>query len=113
MTLEKDRPGYIRGAVPEKGKVALVTLQSFPDGGVTIHVESPTGKSDEPRAEVVDKICKHLAVYPGSYKRDLRKLGNSDEVDACLMWMAHQDQGPLIRIEKKGNGHAHYLIDPE
>ena len=54
ITVEKDRPGYVRGRTDE-GRVGQLVLTSYPDGKVTAELLQLTEESSIDR-KVVDRI---------------------------------------------------------
>jgi hypothetical protein len=109
VTVEKDRPGHVRAYATEK-RVATMVLSSYDDGGVTIHLEAPTGEREEPNTPVLQRIEEHLTVYPGAGKTALRELGNSDQIDDAIKWLVARER---VRVQQKGQKHEHYLVDVE
>lgn len=109
VTVAKDRPGFVRRYATTDGVVAVMRLTSYPDDGVTVHLE-PAGASKRKNAELRGRILDLLARYPGSTKKEVRMLGNSDAVDAEVNLLL--DEG-TIRVEQKGLAHRHYLVGTE
>ena len=110
VMVDKDRPGHVRSIQAADRQVAVMTLQSWPDGGVTVHLEPPGAGT--PSATVVERITEHLTTYPGTTKTQLRELGNSGHIDEALRWLTGPAGANQVRVEAKGNAHRHYLADP-
>ncbi|MGO8876380.1 MAG: AAA family ATPase [Acidimicrobiales bacterium] len=108
ITVEKDRPGYVRGRATDD-KVGEFRLISYPDGGVTLSIDpiDPARLTDR---RMADRILAHLIVYDGSSKNSIEQAvqGRAATVRESLSWMTEQG---WIRVERKGNGHLHWLTD--
>jgi hypothetical protein len=108
ITVEKDRPGYVRGRAIED-KIAELHLTSYPDGGVSASLEPPMegGEVDD---RVARRIVDFLSVYDGSSKNkiELGVEGNAKAIRSALSWMADPMHG-WVRVEPKGLSHLHWL----
>ena len=112
LTVEKDRPGYVRAwAKSEQKIIGELRLTSYPDGGVTASIEPPL-KGLAINKEMVGKILGHLSIYDGSTMTRIEEGvgGKASSVRTCLRWMAGPEQ-EFIRVEKKGQSHLHWLTD--
>ena len=74
ITVSKDRPGYVRQHEAGGRVIATMELQSWPDGGVTAHLQVPVeGGSDVPRPKVLmEKFSKVIADNPGLSQNALK-----------------------------------------
>jgi hypothetical protein len=76
-------------------------LHFTPGGdGVTLvdYKEPQEGKPFRPTA-LIEKICKHLQVFPGASKNDLRKLGKHEWVDRAITELLAEK---IIKVTKRG-----------
>ncbi|MGD0083561.1 MAG: AAA family ATPase [Acidimicrobiales bacterium] len=108
ITVEKDRPGYVRGRADD-GKVGVLHLTSYPDGGVSAAVEPPTIGATTDR-KLVDRILGWLTTYDGSSKNAIENAieAKASRVRDALAWMVEEG---WVSVERKGNGHLHWLTD--
>lgn len=104
LTVVKDRRGHVRGAIPGgTGPVADISITAWPDGGITTSIDRPGAGAKDSFAR---KIAEHLAIYDGASKNDVRKLGNSDSIDAAVMEMVAAGH---LDVRQQGQAHRHYL----
>ncbi len=105
VKIAKDRVGYVRGHSP--GDIAAtVKLTAWPDGGITYEVTTDAIATDH---TIRLRIAQYLNGAPGSSKRALRDAGGKGElIDQALAGMIADG---LVRMEKQGAAHAHYLTD--
>jgi hypothetical protein len=110
ITVEKDRPGFIRGHVVDD-KVGNLTLTAYPDGGVSGSIEAPTEDEAVDR-KVVERILTYLAIYDGSSLRKIEDgvTGKGPAIRDALKWMTDPAQN-LVRVVLKGCSHLHWLTD--
>jgi hypothetical protein len=110
ITVEKDRPGYIRGRCVED-KLGTLTLTAWPDGGVSGSIEVPA-EGEATDKKLVERILAYLATYDGASKNAIETsiTGNNLAIRATLNWMTDPSQS-LVRVEPKGCSHLHYLTD--
>jgi hypothetical protein len=110
ITVEKDRPGYVRGRTIDD-KVGMLHLTAYPDGGVSGSIEEPTegGESDR---KVIERILAYLSVYDGSSLRGVEANvdGKGTAIREALRWMTDPIRG-LVRVELKGCAHLHWLTE--
>jgi hypothetical protein len=108
ITVEKDRVGHVRARANED-KVGELRLTAWPDGGVTAAIDPVDGVLPTDR-KVAGRILAHLSVYDGSSKNGIEQAveGRAATVREALAWMTEQG---WIRVERKGNGHLHWLTD--
>lgn len=108
ITVEKDRPGYLRGRSVDD-RIGELLLTSSPDGGVTASVEPPTQGGTTDR-RVVTRILEYLSSYNGSSKNAIETgvEGKAAVIRGALSWMAEIE---WVRVERKGNGHLHWLTE--
>lgn len=106
----KDRPGCIRGRCPD-GKVGVLKLTSWPDGGVTGHIEM-AGTTTMPDARLIQAIAEYLLIYEGSTGRAIEDgvPGKGVSIRAALAWMAEAERG-FVTVERVGTSHRHFLTD--
>jgi len=106
LTVAKDRPGTVRGSIPEgKGAAAIITITSYPDEGITFHVDLEQAVKDNKTRML---ILEQLVMYEGSPTTELRKLANSNSVDAAKKALI--TEGYII-VNKVGQTHQHHLTD--
>lgn len=110
ITVEKDRPGYIRGRCLED-KLGTLALTAYPDGGVCGTIDTPT-EGEATDKKVVERILAYLATYDGASKNAIETgvTGNVAAIRTALTWMTDPFQA-LVRVELKGCSHLHYLTD--
>jgi hypothetical protein len=110
ITVEKDRPGFVRGHCDED-KVGTLTLTAWPDGGVSGSIEIPTegGARDQ---KVIERILAYLTTYDGASKNAIETsvTGKDSAIREALVWMTEPTQN-LVRVELKGCAHRHHLTD--
>lgn len=109
VTIEKDRPGYVR-AIADQGVVAgTLELTAYPDGGLSISLELPGGTS-APDATMLMAILEFLDVYDGSSTRKITDEieGKTDTIRAALKWMTDPERA-YVRVEPKGRSHLHWM----
>lgn len=107
LTIEKDRPGYVRGRCPD-GKVGRLEMIAYPDGGVSANLDPPTERRDDD--EALDRVLGHLAVYDRSTQRQVRELaGGSDHANRDALLRAVEEE--LVSVEPSGRSHLHSLTD--
>ena len=104
----KDRPGFVRGFA-DQGVVGSLEVTAYPDGGITARLELPGGAVG-PDPKLVLAILEHLAVYEGASGRNITESvgGKAEAIRAALRWMTDVSRA-LIRVEKSGQTHHHYL----
>lgn len=102
IRIVKDKPGRVR-SVSINGLAATVELTSWPDGGVTWELTTTGVAQDHGLRQ---RIAQLLTNAPGSPKRAIRDLGNSDALDAAVASMVADGH---ILVEIKGSAHLHYL----
>jgi hypothetical protein len=111
VTVTKDRPGHVRSHTAG-GTVAMLAVTSYPDGGVTVHLEPPTiaGQTLEPDLELQLRILGYLTAYDGSSGRSIEDnvTGKGPRIREALRWMSETG---LITIEPKGTSHLHWLTN--
>ena len=57
---------------------------------------------------LMEKISRHLEVYPGASKNDLRSLGKHAYIDEAIMKLV-----PVyVRVESRGQSHRHFNVKP-
>jgi hypothetical protein len=108
ISVEKDRPGYVRGRCIED-KVGELHLTSYPDGGVTGDIDAPTG-TGQPDAKLLERVLGYLAVYDGSSKNaiELGVEGRGTAIRDALAWVVSSS---LVTVELKGRSHLHWLTE--
>jgi len=106
ISVEKDRPGYVRGRCIED-KVGELHLTSYPDGGVTGSIDAPSD-SGQPDAKLLERVLGYLAVYDGSSKNaiELGVEGRGTAIRDALAWVVSNS---LVTVELKGRSHLHWL----
>lgn len=105
LTVEKDTPGHVRRNAAADKHVATLTMSSDGDTGRIVYRLQPP---QEHHSVVIDRITAFLRVNPGSPKRALRKLSNSNLVDAVLATLVADG---LVRVEIVGTAHSHFLTE--
>ena len=107
VTVMKDRPGYVRGRSPE-GKVGILSITAYPDGGVTAKIEPHDALSVPVDMAIAGRILTYLSVYDGSSKAKIEESveGKAVSIRAALAWLVGQG---LVRVEQKGSSHLHWL----
>lgn len=108
ISVEKDRPGYVRGRCIED-KVGELHLTSYPDGGVTGSIDAPTD-SGQPDVKLLERVLGYLAVYDGSSKNaiELGVEGRGTAIRDALAWVVSSS---LVTVELKGRSHLHWLTE--
>ena len=106
LTIAKDRPGTVRGSIPEgKGAAAIITITSWPDEGITYQVDlEQAAKDNKTRITILE----HLVMYEGASTTELRKLTNSNAVDAAKKALITEGH---ITVTKVGQAHQHHITD--
>jgi hypothetical protein len=110
ITVEKDRPGYVRGHCGED-RVGTLSLMAYPDGGVTGSIDPPA-EGEATDEKLVERILAYLTTYDGASKNAIETsvTGNVPAIRVALNWMTDPLQA-LVRVELKGCSHLHYLTD--
>jgi hypothetical protein len=108
ISVEKDRPGYVRGRANED-KVGELRLTSWPDGGVSAAIDLVVAGAVTDQ-KMLSRILEHLAIYDGSSKNGIEGAveGKAAVIRETLSWMAERG---WVRVERKGAGHLHWLTD--
>lgn len=111
ITVEKDRPGFVRGRAAQQTKVGELVITAYPDGGVTAAV-IPPGSASGIDSALASSILEYLAVYDGSSLRRIEESveGKGTLIRAALAWMAAPENA-WISVTKQGQSHLHYLTD--
>ncbi|MGP8182099.1 MAG: AAA family ATPase [Acidimicrobiales bacterium] len=112
ITVEKDRPGYVRGwSLGDDHKVGELVVTSYADGGVTAGIDHVT-KGAITNTDLIARIIDHLTVYDGSSQTKILEVvgGNTVEVRDTLRMMAGPESG-LIEVRKHGQTYQHWLTD--
>jgi hypothetical protein len=111
MRVEKDRPGFVRGKSAE-GKVAVLELTAYPDGGVSWRLIAPADDATTPAPPIalLRRITDYLVTYDGISGRQIAENveGKTDTIRAALKWMA--DHG-WVTVKKVGSTQEHWLTD--
>jgi hypothetical protein len=109
VTVMKDRPGHVRGHAPD-GKVGVLQLTAWPDGGVSACLAPPGEEGVDPG--LVGRILGYLADYDGSSTNQVEKgiEGKATAIRDALRWLADPDRA-WVTIERKGQAHLHWLTD--
>lgn len=109
INVAKDRPGHVRGRCPD-GHIGFLKLTSWPDGGVTGHLDVPGSDPEGPTPAIIGAIVEYLLAYDGATARQITDAvpGRTASVRAALTWMAASQRG-LITIEAVGRSHRHRL----
>lgn len=103
IIVAKDSPGHVRTGVGLDQPVAAFTLASdLLTGRAVYRLTAPA----QGHQVVVDRVLAYLEVNPGCSKRALRSLSNSDVIDAVILEL---EAAGIIRVEKTGTLHAHFL----
>ena len=106
ITVQKDRPGWVRSACRD-GHVGVLEITSWPDDRMdAIITTEPT--IPPPPLELVGRIMDYLGVYDGASKNRLETDvdGKAEMIRAALAWLIEQQ---WIRVEQKGQAHRHYI----
>jgi hypothetical protein len=111
LTVQKDRPGIVRAESVARKHAGTLTLTSRTDGTVTGRIDPADDQQGpfEPTG-IMEKISRHLELYPGATKRDLRGLGNSKYVDNAVAALVEKGHESI----DKGTGNAlhHHIVAP-
>jgi hypothetical protein len=109
ITVEKDRPGWVRGQA-ENGVIAVLEITAYPDNGVIGKLHPPGEADTMPDWALCEEVLTRLKTYEGESKTALEvAVGhNATALRSALGWMA--DKG-WIDIRKEGQAHRHYLTD--
>lgn len=103
IIVAKDSPGHVRTGVGIDQPVAAFTLASDVLTGRAVYRLTVPAQGHQ---VIVDRILAYIEVNPGCSKRALRSLSNSDTVDEVV---AELEMNGIIRVEKTGTVHAHFL----
>jgi len=114
IVVTKDRPGHVRGIAVDS-VVAVLKFTSWPDGRVSLVLDAPNPHSPDDVGpldrRLVKSIVEFLLAYDGSTGRAITTGipgGNAEKIRETLRRMAELG---LLRIEKMGPGHYHFLTD--
>jgi len=110
ITVEKDRPGYVR-AKAENKVIAVLELTAYPDGSVIGRLVPPGETTTVmPEWSLCLAVLHHLDTYEGAAKNGLEKdiTGNAEAIRAATAWMVNEG---WVEVRKEGNAHRHYLTD--
>ena len=111
VTVTKDRPGYVRGHAADK-VVGIFELTSYPDASVTASLR-PAGEAKVgPDMALVERVLDYLHQYDGASKSRIEQdvEGRAENIRQALRWLTEQTE-PMVRIERVGNSHRHYLTE--
>lgn len=108
ITVEKDRPGYVRGEADD-GKVATLVLTAYPDGGISPVLDTPAQRPTVDQ-RIVDRVLGHLAVYDGSSgsRVETGVGGDNKKVREAAAWAISNG---LVEVRHVGQTHQHWLTD--
>ncbi len=107
IVVEKDTPGHVRRNAAADKRVANLTLSSDAITGRIVYRLQPPVES---HAVIIDRILAYLRVNPGAPKRAVRKLSNSDLIDSLIPGL---EESGVIRVDRTGTAHAHFLVDED
>lgn len=110
ITVTKDRPGHVRAHAVE-GRIGVLELTAWPDGGVTAVVLPPT-VAVAPDLALCQRIAEYLTQYDGASKVRIETDvdGKTDTIRQALAWMAAPER-LWVEVRKMGQSHRHYLTD--
>lgn len=103
IVVAKDSPGHVRTGVGLDQPVAAFTLASDVLTGRAVYRLTAPAQGHQ---IVVDRVLAYIEVNPGCSKRALRALSNSDIIDQAVEEL---EINGIIRVEKTGTLHAHFL----
>lgn len=108
ITVEKDRPGWIRGHT-DNAAIAVLELTAYPDGSVVARILPPDQATTAPPWKLLYRILDHLSIYEGASKGSLENSieGGTAPIRAALIWMVGKQ---WIEVRQTGNAHKHYLL---
>jgi hypothetical protein len=114
MTVSKDRLGHIRQHEGPKRLIALIELQSWPDGGVTINIDPPDPESSTgfKPTHLMEKVSKVITAQPGLSITALRKAvgGGHGYIDLALELLILEE---FVEVRKgTRNAQQHYSVRP-
>jgi hypothetical protein len=104
----KDRSGYIRARALD-GRIAILDLTSYPDGGVNIQL-LPPDSNPAPDMTLCAELLRYLAQYEGASQTQIEKgiPGKADRIRTALRWMADEERSWVV-IDKHGQSYRHTL----
>jgi hypothetical protein len=110
VTVEKDRPGWVRSKADSDDRIAVLEVTAYPDGGVTAHLVPPDEATTTPPWPLCQRILELLETYEGASKSQLENdvEGKAETIRAATKWMAGKD---WIDVRKVGTAHRHFLTD--
>jgi hypothetical protein len=113
LTVSKDRPGQVRAQSTriDKHDVAADAQITSNESRLTVDLVAPDQTAGKFRPTgYMENVSRHLTLYPGASKNDLRKnLGNGEYVDAAVKCLADER---YVEVKPEGQRHAHYNLRP-
>ena len=109
VTVEKDRPGWVRGK-SDGGVIAVLELTAYPDRGITGRLLPPEEATLAPEWTLLRELLLYLTRYEGASKNAIEKEigGNATALREALKWMIGKQ---WIAVRKDGQAHRHYLLE--
>lgn len=109
VSIEKDRPGFVRAEADQGVIAGTLELTAYPDGGLSMSLELP-GEASTPDGGLLLAILEFLDVYDGSSTRKITEEveGKTDTIRAALKWMT-DPANAYVRVEPKGRSHLHWM----
>lgn len=108
ITVQKDRPGWVRSKTAFDGQIAALEITASPDGRVHARLLPPNELNNQPPLDLLRRVLTHLASHEGSSKNKIEECvgGKSTAVRTALKWMVEKE---WVRVEKAGQSHCHYV----
>lgn len=110
LTVQKDRPGHVRGFAEDGKAAARVELASLADGAVSVTLEPPDGKGATFRPTVLmARVSQAVTETPGLSTRALREAvtGNNDAKALALELLVAEG---YVDARREGQAVKHYPV---
>lgn len=110
VTVEKDRPGWVRARTEADSTIAVFEVTAWPDGGVTTRLLPPADAKGVPEWLHVAGILEYLTNYDGAATRRITEevKGGTELIRDALVWLVSNG---WVTVTHVGNAHRHSITD--
>jgi predicted transcriptional regulator len=108
ITVEKDRPGWVRGRQSGDGRIAVLEITSWPDDTVDARLLPPDEARTPPPWDLCREILELLRAYPGLSKTRIETEldGKAATIREALKWLTGQG---WVSVTQSGQTHRHTI----